>query len=55
MRLRKLTARKLASLKRDAGRAQMLRDKFPDRLGNMRYVFVVPNDLLESLRKYPST
>jgi hypothetical protein len=48
----KLTAKKIASLKRNAEHAQKLRDMGAD--GNIRWVFIAPKDLLELIRKYPS-
>jgi hypothetical protein len=48
----RLTAKKIALLKRNAEHAQSLREM--GAVGNIRWVFVAPKDLLELLRKYPS-
>jgi hypothetical protein len=48
----KLTQKKLAQLKADAEHKKTL--WAGGLMGNAKYVFVNPNDLLELLRRYPS-
>jgi hypothetical protein len=48
----KLSAKKLARLKRSAEHVQELRDMGAD--GTCRHVFIAPENLLELIRKYPS-